>query len=85
MSANDELSSIKLAQFTFFGLNQIFLKHLGEGAGSLEIGGVTVTKSLAKFPIQAPKAFDWSVTYQYTDAAGVHVFVEGRRFASNHE
>src|SRR5258708_1055055 len=78
-----DLASITPGQFTFSLLNQIFWNHKIKD-GALEIGGVTVTKSIWRVTSNSGKSADWTVTFTYRDAEGErHEFKKESRYSSN--
>ncbi len=71
-----DLSSITLEQFTFSLLNRIFWTKRGSRPASLEIAGVTVTKSLQRYSSNTGKSCDWKVTFSFIDAKGERHYLE---------
>lgn len=83
MSDKTDLASIKPDQFNYSLLNQIFWDRKIKD-GSLEIGGVTVTKHIRRVTSNSGKSADWTVVFSYVDAAGErHEFRKESRYSSN--
>lgn len=59
------------AEFSISLLNDIFLRHHGPGAGTMSIGGLSVTKSTPiPYASNSGKSRFWSYSYRWTSADG---------------
>jgi hypothetical protein len=66
----EDPTTLPESEFSYGLLNAIFWKHLGEGNGSLVIGGREVTKSLKAYTSNSGKSRDFNVQFRWTSANG---------------
>ncbi len=52
-------------------IDQVFIAAMGLKAGTLSLGGVSVTKSLRSYPSNSGKSTGWGVTFSWTGSDGV--------------
>jgi hypothetical protein len=63
-------SEVKESDFTPKILGDIFWAHVGAGGGTLEIGGVKVSKTIHRTSSNIGKTKDWCVSYNWTGSDG---------------
>lgn len=51
-------------------LDAVFHRHAGEGATSMTLDGILVTKTLARHPSNSGKSHGWAVTFSWTGTDG---------------
>lgn len=59
-------------------LDAVFHRHAGEGATSMTLAGIPVTKTLSRHPSNSGRSHGWSVTFSWTAS-------DGRRRSSGRE
>lgn len=69
----DNPQKVKLENFTYSLLNDIFIKHFGLKGGcySMDIGGLSVKKSVYMYTSNSGKSRDSEVTFTWKDLDGV--------------
>lgn len=65
-----DLAGTKPSEFGYSLLNDIFFLNMGPGSGTLEIGGVKVTKTLHVHRSNSGKSSDCEVTFTWSDPDG---------------
>lgn len=58
-------------------LNRLFLAHVGTGAGTLTLAGITVAKAITRYPSNSGKSQSWGIDFTWTSSDGT------RRSSSN--
>jgi hypothetical protein len=77
-------ANIPESEFEYPLLNDVFFKHMGPGSGTMLIGGIEVTKSLASFSSNSGKTSEWSVRFTWRSADGEPKLInESSRYAGN--
>ncbi|MCX4030472.1 hypothetical protein H0A36_27785 [Endozoicomonas sp. SM1973] len=63
---------IKLEEFSYYLLNDVFVEHFGyrQGTFKLDIGGVSVTKGVTVYSSNSRKSQDSEVIFSWTDLDG---------------
>lgn len=70
--------------FNYRLLDEVFVRHLGLGRGTLTLAGVQVTKSLLEYRSNSGKSVDWKVSFSWRDKNNQrHTVGKESRYAEN--
>jgi hypothetical protein len=77
-------ASVPESEFSYSLLNAVFFEHCGAGSAKLEIGGITVSKMVARYVSNSGKSQDSTVVFRWTDKDGKpHELSKESRFVGN--
>ena len=70
--------------FDYRLLDEIFVRQIGLGRGTLILAGIEVTKSLLEFASNSGKSADWQVSFSWREAEGnSQTITKESRYSSN--